>query len=205
MSINRSVAISKEGVMVNCEIEFDSMPKDMALRDYLRSMYHHLELKYSKFYKMDDFCKLGFLAVEWLLKEVNERPSKDRIGLFLLNQYSSIESDISFYNTYSVDIDSIASPSLFVYTLPNILIGEISIRHQITGEHAFFLQQDFELEFIYLYVKTLFDTGVLDAAIIGRCEVTSWEFFAKMSWFSKHELRTICNAKQFNEWINKKP
>ena len=193
---------------------FDKVPwstlegsETKTLRDYTRALYNRLELKYSKFHKMDDFCRLGFLAAEKLLAESEPTVNFDKLGIFLINRYSSLNTDQSFHASYSADNQSIPSPSMFVYTLPNILIGEISIRHKITGEHMFFVQREFGSEFIYLYVQTLFETGAIDGAVIGYCEVTPETFGSQMGFVTQQPesnfTSQLFDQTYFEEWINK--
>ena len=52
-------------------------------------------------------------------------------------------------NIYQETIDHTPSPAIFVYTLPNILIGEICIRNGFKGEGVFFIQEKFDKEFIF--------------------------------------------------------
>ncbi|MEJ0079473.1 MAG: hypothetical protein WDM78_00555 [Puia sp.] len=58
---------------------------------------------------------------------------------------------------YAKTIRTGASPALFVYTLPNIVIGEISIRRHFKGENAFFVFKQFDGNFIEKYVRGLFE------------------------------------------------
>jgi hypothetical protein len=85
---------------------------------------------------MDQLCKLGFLATELLLKDTGHsgKYGETETGLVLCNANSSLDVDLKFVKT----IQTGASPALFVYTLPNIVIGEISIRWHFKGENALF-------------------------------------------------------------------
>jgi hypothetical protein len=78
-------------------------------------------------------------------------------------------------------LDSIkdgASPSLFVYTLPNIVIGEICIRNHFKGEQAFYIQQEFDAEFIVQQVNYLLDKNIQQACICGWVDVLKEEYKA---------------------------
>ncbi len=68
----------------------------------------------------------------------------DETGIILSNANGSLDVDLKYAKTMQAG----ASPALFVYTLPNIVIGEISIRHKIKGENAFFVFKDFNGNFI---------------------------------------------------------
>lgn len=137
--------------------------------DFLRSVYQHLDIKYPKFYKMDNLCKLGWLAAEILLKD-SFNPHKykpEETGVVLSNASSSLDTDIRYYETAK----NIASPALFVYTLPNIVMGEICIRHHFKGENAFFITEKMDAEFIEQYAANLINNNILQACICGWVEL----------------------------------
>jgi hypothetical protein len=128
-------------------------------------LYRQFAIAYPKFYKMDNLSKLGFLTSEVLLAGLpqlkNYRP--DEIGVILSNANSSLDTDIRFYQT----VDQLASPALFVYTLPNIVIGEICIRNHFHGENAFFISKKFEPAFMEQYVNNLINSNILRSCICG--------------------------------------
>jgi hypothetical protein len=64
-------------------------------------------------------------------------------GIVLSNSNASLDADIKYYDS----VANIPSPALFVYTLPNIVIGEISIKHSFKGENAFFIFDSFDARF----------------------------------------------------------
>ncbi len=143
--------------------------KTTSLQDFFLSTYDHLSLNYPKFYKMDNLSKLGFLASEILLqgKNLHERYHPQGIGIVLSNSNASLDADLN----YSETIKDIASPALFVYTLPNIVVGEIAIRNNFKGENAFFISDTFDTAFIEQYVNTLFNSNAVQSCIIGWADI----------------------------------
>src|SRR5450432_825180 len=131
--INQYCHIQKRLLIRQGKIIFTSASG--TLDDFLEEAFNCLSLSYSKFYKMDRLSKLGFLASEMLLKDspLLPRYAPDEVALVLSNASSSLDTDIRFAES----IKTIPSPALFVYTLPNIVAGEICIRQGITGENAF--------------------------------------------------------------------
>lgn len=166
-------------VTVNDNVRFRG-EKAESFGSFAKAYYRELGLKYPKFHKMDNLSKLGFLAAESLLQEVEsfEGVDKAKTGIFLSNAYSCLDTDERYYNS----ITDIPSPGLFVYTLPNILIGEICIRHKITGEHAFFLSEQFDLAFVCQYVTDLFRRGQLEGALVGWVEYYDVNCQAFLMW-----------------------
>ena len=98
----------------------------------LVELYRRYAGDYPKFFKMDTLCRLGFIAAELLLKE----QKVDTV--VLANRSASIKNDTDYLATISDD-NYYPSPALFVYTLPNIVTGEIAIRHHIQGETSFYV------------------------------------------------------------------
>lgn len=142
---------------------------DIALPEFLLAVYRQFDFKYPKFYKMDNLSKLGWLASELLMQE-GPKPGEylpEEIGLVFSNASASLDTDIKYYDT----VKEIASPALFVYTLPNIVMGEICIRHKFKGENAFFISEAFDAAFIQQYVNNLFNNNTLQACICGWVEV----------------------------------
>ena len=94
--------------------------------------YRHFAFDYPKFYRMDNLSKLGWLAAEVLFQDVSIKPYQpEDVGIVLANRSSSLDTDIKYFES----VKTIPSPALFVYTLPNIVMGEICIRHVLKGEN----------------------------------------------------------------------
>lgn len=163
--ITSACVIRDHAVIRNGSRVFES--KDTDLPEFLRSLYDRYSGQYPKFHKMDLLSKLGWAATEILLQDTPmDMYAPGETGIVLANTSSSLDTDERYYETVS----EIASPALFVYTLPNIVIGEISIRHKFKGENAFFIDDHFDIEFITGYVRQLLDTGAINACICGWVE-----------------------------------
>jgi len=178
--ISSYCTISSTAVRYNNEVVFEGMETDIP--GFLLSVYQHLGIKYPKFYKMDNLAKLGWLAAEVLLKDFDkEKYQPTDIGVVLTNASSSLDTDKRYYDS----VQEIASPALFVYTLPNIIIGEICIRHYFKGENAFYIFDRFNADFISRYVSILLETGQLKACICGWVELLGDEYKAVLFLIEK--------------------
>ena len=94
-----------------------------------------------KYYKMDPLCRLGYIATELLLMaedSPSDTPRNDRAVVFF-NGSSSIMADMVYEKSIEDKDNYFPSPSAFVYTLPNIVIGEIAIRNHYQGETSFYI------------------------------------------------------------------
>ena len=174
--ITASCIISNFVVYKNGQPVFQE--KGLALPEFLIAAYRHFELQYPKYFKMDNLSKLGWLANEVLLQGSfdKEKYKPEDIGLVFSNANSSLDTDIKYYETAK----TIASPAQFVYTLPNIVIGEISIRHHFKGENAFFVFDEFDAGFIEQYVSNLINNNILQCCICGWVEVLGDKYHASL-------------------------
>lgn len=93
---------------------------------------------YPKFFKMDPLSRAGFIASELLLKV----SPKEEYSVLLFNTTSSLADDMAFQETIQNHDNWFPSPSLFVYTLPNIVTGEIAIRNHFQTETNFMVQAE---------------------------------------------------------------
>jgi hypothetical protein len=186
--------INNHVVYKNGQSVFES--KGEALPEFLTVLYKHLELQYPKFYKMDNLSKLGWLANEVLLQGSfdKEKYKPEDIGIVLSNANSSLDTDTRYFETTK----TIASPALFVYTLPNIVIGEISIRHHFKGENAFFIFSDFDTGFIEQYVSNLFNNNILQCCICGWVDVLGDNYNATLFLIEKDKSANSVNFTKEN-------
>lgn len=180
--ISSHCTICSNAVRYKGTLLFEAEYTDVA--GFLLSAYQLVGVKYSKFYKMDNLAKLGWLAAEVLLKDFDAAKYQPTdIGVVLSNASSSLDADKRYYDS----VQEMASPALFVYTLPNIVIGEICIRHHFKGENAFFIFEQFNADFIAGYVSNLLDTQQLQVCICGWVELFGDEYKAVLFLIEKEE------------------
>lgn len=164
------------------EVLFDS---DLPTDNFLLSAYQHFQFNYPKFYKMDNLGKLGWLAAEVLLSNISipSQYKPEEIAILLTNANSSLDDDLKYLET----VNDIASPSLFVYTLPNIVMGEISIRHKFKGEQAFFVQDEFDASFMHQQVTYLLNNNKAQACICGWVDVLGNDYKAALFFVERQK------------------
>lgn len=139
---------------------------DGSADSWFKQIYKQQELAYPKFYKMDMLSQAGYLASE-LIKRANpavtEAYADDEIALVFANASSSAETDRRFIQSY--EGGGSPSPSLFVYTLPNIVLGEIAILNKWYGENMFAVLPKFAPGFYLDYSQILLNSG--SRALLG--------------------------------------
>ena len=130
-----NVYVNPETVMLNGKA-LEHKEKGSAL---LTELYRKHIGDYPKFFKMDTLSKLGFVASELLLQAEGKprfEPCEDR-AIILFNRSASLQADTAYQATIQDPDNFFPSPAAFVYTLPNIVTGEIAIRNKYFGETSF--------------------------------------------------------------------
>lgn len=172
--INAAVVVNDNRIVKNGTKVLETDPGTAAV--FLDTAYRELAIDYPKFFKMDKLAKLGILAADVLLRDsdLQGRYTPERTGIVLANANASLDADVK----YMESVRAIPSPALFVYTLPNIVIGEISIRYGCKGENAFFIQPVFDAEWLYFYTQDLLQQNRLDACICGWADIVGEKYTA---------------------------
>lgn len=205
MKIIASSHISPKGAFLNKEMQISFQEEN-----WLKECYQKMELDYPKFYKMDNLSKMTVLATE-LLKSANDFTSvkDDEVELLFANTNASQHTDMKFIESYQEAGNP--SPSLFVYTLPNILTGELAIRNKWFGENTFFVAPKFDAN---LYTERLHHAsqkgtklclcGWVDSKVDKKNEVTEecFLFLVSLNGNESKEER-ILFATTLNELFNK--
>ncbi len=136
--------------------------------DFIKSLFKREQLSYPKFYKMDALSKLGFLTAELLLKDRDlKRYPAENVGIVLCNAAASLDTDMAHQETIRDRSAYFPSPSVFVYTLPNIVTGEICIRHGIKGENLFLISGNFDPMLLHRHAEEMFRMERCQAVITG--------------------------------------
>ena len=162
---------------------------------------------YPKFYKMDALSRLGFMAAELLVNAEQEemavsKPlvkveqqemaiSEPLVKAEKGNMVSDAESRaIVFFNAHSslaadrkylesiIDRDNyFPSPAAFVYTLPNIVTGEVAIRHGYHGETSFYILPDKDETLMQQVLQATTADGHLQSIIAGWVDYVDADHF----------------------------
>jgi len=165
------------------EEEESLLPEHILSRAYERCM-----IVYPKFFKMDLLSKLAFLSAE-LLHPDWAHCEKDRVAAVLSTRSGCLEVDKKFDESRR----AVASPSLFVYTLPNIMLGEICIRHRIKGEQICFIEEAGNPQLLYDYVSDLLQNRNTDGCICGHAEASGNSLEATLFWVSGANAPLVFN------------
>ncbi len=89
-----------------------------------------------RFGRLDLASQLALLAVETLGVNFDSLP-REQIAVCLAAKAGSLTTDVEFWRGRAAVGGP--SPTLFAYTLPSAAIGEIAIRHRLTGPNLCFV------------------------------------------------------------------
>ncbi len=148
--------------------------ENVGFKSFSKHAYQQLNLQYPKFHKMDNLCKLAFLTSEIVLSG-NEDSD---IALVFCNEESSLDTDMDHLRRIQQADDYYPSPAVFVYTLPNISIGEVSIRHQLKSESAFLLADSFQIPYIHSYSEYLLTNKKANKVLCGWMKMLKEDYEA---------------------------
>ncbi len=162
--------IEKNTVSLNGKPIYENESSDFS--NFIKSAYKVLKIDYPKFFKMDSLSKLAFLAADVLLTHNKTTPEKEEnIAIVLSNRASSLDTDRRHQELIQDKNNFYPSPAVFVYTLPNICIGEISIKYKLYSENSFFIFDAFNPDYLADYCNSLIDDGKADKVLCGWVDI----------------------------------
>lgn len=180
MRKSATVEINAGEVLVNDSTVFSDKSADFGT--FIREAFKSRGENNMKFYKMDDLCKLGYVAAAWLLDGIEF--GEEECGMVLSGKYGCLDTDMKHQQIIDKEGDAASSPAVFVYTLPNVVAGEISIRHHIKGENTWFWSDDRTMSDLKHYASLMAGASDLRYCIIGHLDFLNGEYFAKFELWS---------------------
>jgi hypothetical protein len=185
-----SYSLIRKGIVITPvdRLEFHDIAND---GKYLKEVFKHLGGDYAKFYKMDRLCKLAYLASEFLLASgQHKKYSPEEVAMIFSNSNSSLYSDLKHQDSIADRKIYFPEPATFVYTLPNIMLGELSIRHNLKGENMFFVSEKFNSGVLNDFTKLLLRNGRHKACIAGWVDYTNTGLLAALFFIEPGKERT---------------
>ena len=159
------VVITPETVKLN-GISINHAEQGNAL---LTELYRAYIGDYPKFFKMDTLSKLGFVASEMLLKDEGKERfvSREDRAVVLFNKTASLQADTNYQATIQDPENFFPSPAAFVYTLPNIVTGEIAIRNKYYGETSFIVVESCDAHIMARQLMNVFQDPMTQSILGG--------------------------------------
>lgn len=163
--------------------------------EFTKAAYKSLDTNYPKFFKMDALSKLAFLAADVLLKDENiNQEEENDIAVVFSNKASSLDTDRKHQKSIDNKEDYYPSPAVFVYTLPNICIGEISIKYKLLSENSFFIFGNFNAQHLLDYANSLLSANKTEKVLCGWVELDKNQYEGYLYLVTK--TGTIAHSKE---------
>ena len=192
----------KSGAMLRDGVEASDYQSTGA--QLLSDIYHREIADWPKFFKMDGLSKLGFLCSELLLREegetrLGEGEYRTDRAVLMFGRTSSLSADRNYQATIDDAQNYFPSPAIFVYTLPNIVTGEISIRNHYRGETTFHVLEERDATTMAAVICDAFQDDGTDSVLFGWLDCTSADDF----WGFTALARRGETGKELGEEIDK--
>jgi hypothetical protein len=171
------------------------------LEDDLLSAWLSSGLEQPRFHRMDRSSKLLALATAPFFAPGGALYSleKDRIGSVICGRSGSMDTDVGYDD--QLRSEGHAGPGLFVYTLPNIAMGELTIMHGLHGSGLCLLSERPDPEQMRLACKVLIDFHGMEVVVCGWSDIFADQAAATFILVTKayldscnnHELQVLFN------------
>lgn len=187
-SIPFTVDIRPGEICQNSELLY-SQPFTGNTDEWLNQAFRELTPGYLKFFKMDRLCKLGMLGLGILLKNTSllDRFRADEVALVFANSSSSLDTDLVHQGSLMDKFNYFPSPAVFVYTLPNIILGEAAIKYGFKGENLFLVMHELDEKNLSQHVEILFAQSATKLVVVGWIELLLDKFHCKLGIIEKPE------------------
>ncbi len=182
--IESYISVKNGTILLNNNSIFQS--DESTFEVFIKNAYKKLNTNYPKFFKMDNLSKLAFVAADFLLKNLNlDKNTQNNIALIFSNYASSLDTDRKHQNSIKNSDTYFPSPAVFVYTLPNICLGEISIKHHLQSENSFFIFEAFNATILHTYANSLLSDSKAEKVLCGWVNYDENEYEAFLYLVSK--------------------
>lgn len=188
------VVITPETVKLN-GISINHAEQGNAL---LTELYRAYIGDYPKFFKMDTLSKLGFVASEMLLKDEGKERfvSREDRAVVLFNKTASLQADTNYQATIQDPENFFPSPAAFVYTLPNIVTGEIAIRNKYYGETSFIVVESCDAHIMARQLMNAFQDPMTQSILGGWLDCNDENHFeARLFLVEKQQFDNLESLK----------
>ncbi|MBS1781530.1 MAG: hypothetical protein JSS78_00520 [Bacteroidetes bacterium] len=149
------------------------------------ALFRSQAFNYAKFFKMDQLCKWAWLGTELLLNRIEssikQSYNKSQIAVVFVTAEGCMEVD----KRYRQSMHTIPSPALFVYTLNNIMLGEVCIRHGFKGEQACLSSKDFDADELFFWAADLLTHRGMDACLLGWINMSNHQPDLCLFWVTQ--------------------
>jgi 3-oxoacyl-[acyl-carrier-protein] synthase II len=123
--------------------------------------------------RLDDYSKAGLIAASMAVEDSNIETTDSDLttGIVVSTVTGCVDVDHKYYQTVLPEQGLLASPNLFAYTLPNCMLGEVSIKYGFTGPAMVVSQITPNMLNGITTGAELLNYGLCDRVIAGYCNL----------------------------------
>jgi len=185
LTITNWISIRSKEITKNGERLFQA--QEDSFGKIMKEAYRHFKVGYPKFFKMDKLSKLGFLSAELLVRDLELPYPAEKMGVILQNGHTTLDTDTKHWESIADKDNYFPSPAVFVYTLPNVMIGEICIRQGWQGENTCYQLPHFDAQQLEQTVSVLFAEKKVDCCLAGWVDQNAEEYSAYVVLVEKNK------------------
>jgi hypothetical protein len=140
--------------------DLESHLQGQMLSEKFDNLFKVMHGDYPRFYRLDDYSKLGIIAAELILRKagLDTVTPKPDMGIILHTRSGTLYADSMYAQTIQDILDFNPDPELFARIHSNAVCSDIALRNNITGESAVFLSDGFNYEMFYRMGADVFAT-----------------------------------------------
>ena len=123
--------------------------------------------------RLDNYSKAGLIAASLALKDagVDTVDIHKTTAIVVSTVTGSADVDNKYFHTVVPQLGLLASPNLFAYTLPNCMLGEVSIRYGFTGPAMVLSQTTSDMMNGIVGGIKLLHYGLCERVVAGYCNI----------------------------------
>ena len=161
------ITVSGRGMSNSAEL-FD-MPDGELPRLAREDFFDHPD---QRFGRLDRYSKLGVAAFSLAMKDagLDNNDRRSSIGAMASTDSGSFDADREYFQTVIQQDGLLCSPNLFAYTLPNCMLGEVSIRFGIAGPCIVMEKSDESRLSGIIAGMEMLDYGLCEIVVAGFCD-----------------------------------
>lgn len=120
-----------------------------------------------KFYKMDSFSRLAYVATTLVSEKSIAKYDPTRVAVVIFTLNGSVLADRKHLSTFCNPDEFYPSPAVFINTLPNVVLGEIAARNNIKGETTIVILPERDEEIMKTIIEATLSQTNPEALICG--------------------------------------
>ncbi len=123
--------------------------------------------------RLDNYSKAGLIGASIALKDagIDTTGSPEITGLVVSTVTGSAQVDHKYFHTVVPQEGLFSSPNLFAYTLPNCMLGEVSIRYGFTGPALVLSQRSPDMMNGIVGAVKFLNYGLCERVVAGYCNI----------------------------------